>query len=146
MSTLNRAIEIAAAAHAGQVDKAGRPYILHPLRVMLAVSAGPEPVTIAAVLHDVLEDCEDWTAGRLAAEGFAPGIIAALKALTRRPGETYDGFVERCRADPIARTVKLADLADNMDRSRITWASTHVDEARLATYARAEHRLKEIDP
>jgi len=77
MATLERAIAIAAAAHAGQVDKAGQPYILHPLRVMLRVATEHE--RIAAVLHDVVEDT-DVTLHTLAAEGFAPEVIAAVEA------------------------------------------------------------------
>ncbi len=93
MSTLERAIAIAVEAHAGQIDKAGAPYILHPLRVMLAVSSTDE--RIAAVLHDVCEDCPGWTPDRLRAEGFAPQIIAALDSVTKREGEGYDDFVRR---------------------------------------------------
>lgn len=84
MSTLERAIEIAAAAHAGVPDKAGNPYILHPLRVMMRVSSPAERVV--AVLHDVVEDTS-WTLQALAAEGFAPDVVAAVDALTKRDGE-----------------------------------------------------------
>jgi (p)ppGpp synthase/HD superfamily hydrolase len=73
MSTLERAIIIAAEAHAGQVDKAGAPYALHPLRMMLRVSSTDE--RIAAVLHDVCEDCQGWTFDRLRAEGFSEHIM-----------------------------------------------------------------------
>lgn len=135
MATLNRAIEIAAVAHAGQVDKAGAPYILHPLRVMLAVE--DTDARIAAVLHDLLEDCPGWTAARLSQEGFAPQTIAAIEGLTRRDGETYEDFVARCALDPIARLVKRADLVDNLDERRITWTRTAADDERLARYRRA---------
>src|ERR1700742_4520783 len=97
MSTLERAIVIAAEAHAGQLDKAGAPYILHPLRVMLRVGTAAE--RIAAVLHDVAEDTP-WTLDALAAEGFAaaalaaeaspPDVLAAAGRLTRRDGEGYE--------------------------------------------------------
>lgn len=85
MSTIERAIEIAARAHAGQVDKAGAPYILHPLRVMLAVKT--EEQQMAAVLHDVVEDTE-VTFNELRAEGFAANVLEAVKALTKRDGES----------------------------------------------------------
>lgn len=84
MSTIERAIEIAARAHAGQVDKAGAPYIFHPLRLMFAVKT-PEQ-KMAAILHDVVEDT-DVTFDYLRAEGFSSEILNAIKALTKADGE-----------------------------------------------------------
>jgi (p)ppGpp synthase/HD superfamily hydrolase len=130
MATLERAIAIAAAAHAGQVDKAGQPYILHPLRVMLRVATEHE--RMAAVLHDVVEDT-DVTLHALAAEGFASEVIAAVEALTKRPGESRMQAAERAAANPIARVVKLSDNAENMDLSRIA-NPTAEDYARLEEY------------
>jgi (p)ppGpp synthase/HD superfamily hydrolase len=138
MSTLERAIALAAEAHAGQVDKAGAPYILHPLRVMLRLASVEE--RIAAVLHDVVEDC-GWTLERLRAEGFSDRVIAAIDALTRRPAETYEQFVLRAAANPIARRVKLADLWDNSDLSRIA-NPTPKDHERIEKYRRAIAQLK----
>lgn len=115
MSTLERAIAIAADAHAGQTDKAGAPYILHPLRVMLAVSAAAKE---CAVLHDVVEDCPAWTMERLVAEGFSPVMLSAIDAVTKRDGEDYQRYLSRVEVNAIAREVKLADLRDNMDASR----------------------------
>ncbi|HEX8673560.1 MAG TPA: HD domain-containing protein [Longimicrobium sp.] len=137
MSTLERAIAIAADAHMGQVDKAGAPYILHPLRVMLRVETPAE--RIAAVLHDVVEDTA-WTLDGLAAEGFAPEVVAAVDALTRRERESYEAFVVRAGADPVARVVKLADLAENMDLTRLA-SLTAADIARLDRYRRAVAQL-----
>jgi (p)ppGpp synthase/HD superfamily hydrolase len=82
VSTLERAITIAAEAHAGQVDKAGAPYVLHPLRMMLRMSSIDEH--IVAALHDVCEDCPGWTFDRLRREGFSPLIIDALQWVTKR--------------------------------------------------------------
>ena len=130
MSTLERAIELAAAAHAGQVDKAGQPSILHPLRVMLRVSTEDE--RIAAVLHDVVEDT-NVTLEQLVAEGFHLTVVAAVKALTKRPGESRMEAASRAVLDPVARTVKLADNAENMDLSRIA-EPTEKDFARLNEY------------
>jgi (p)ppGpp synthase/HD superfamily hydrolase len=138
MSTLERAIAIAVEAHAGAVDKGGTPYILHPLRVMLRMD--DEATRIAAVLHDVVEDAEDWNLVRLRAEGFAQEVIAAVEALTRRDGEDYFDFCRRAGADPIARLVKLADIEDNMDLSRIT-NPTSADHARLERYGSARELL-----
>jgi (p)ppGpp synthase/HD superfamily hydrolase len=115
MGQLERAIAIAAEAHAGQTDKAGAPYILHPLRVMMAVSAAAKE---CAVLHDVVEDCPAWPMERLAAEGFHPIMLSALDAVTKRDGEDYESYLARVETNAIAREVKLADLRDNMDASR----------------------------
>jgi len=116
MSTLERAIEIAAEAHAGQVDKAGAPFILHPLRVMLRVN--DEEARKAAVLHDVVEDSE-WTLDGLRAEGFSEVVVLAVDGLTRRDGEAYFDFCRRAGRNEIARIVKLADLEDNLDPERV---------------------------
>lgn len=133
MSHLKRAIEIATLAHAGQVDKAGACYIDHPLRVMNRLN-GDLP-RIVGVLHDVLED-SSWTAVELAAEGFSEEVLEALDAVTRRAGEEYDAFVRRAAGHPVGRLVKLADLADNLDISRIP-EPTAEDITRLAKYHRA---------
>ncbi len=133
MSDLNRAIEIASAAHAGQLDKGGHPYIMHPIRVMLAMPTEEE--RIVAVLHDVLEDAPDWTLARLVAEGFTPAIVSAVCALTKRPDEPYGDFIARVALNPLASRVKVADMRDNMDLSRIP-NPTDKDRARVAKYAR----------
>lgn len=130
VSTLERAIEIAAAAHAGQVDKAGEPYILHPLRVMLRVKTEHE--RMAAVLHDVVEDSA-VTLSALADAGFPAGVIAAVAALTKEAGESRLDAARRAAQNPLARTVKLADNAENMDLSRIA-NPTEKDYARLEEY------------
>jgi (p)ppGpp synthase/HD superfamily hydrolase len=134
MSTLERAIAIAAEAPAGQVDKAGAPYVLHPLRMMLRVSSPEE--RLVAVLHDVCEDCPGWSFDRLKAEGFSDRILAALDSVTKRDGEDYESFVRRAAADPIGRAVKLADLSDNCDLSRIA-APSQRDYERIEKYRRA---------
>lgn len=130
MATLERAIAIAAEAHAGQVDKAGQPYILHPLRVMLRMSTSTE--RMAAVLHDVVED-SSVTLDFLRAEGFPPEVISAVDALTKRQGESRIDAAHRAKQDPIARLVKLADNAENMDLSRIA-EPTERDYARVEEY------------
>jgi (p)ppGpp synthase/HD superfamily hydrolase len=134
MSTLERAIAIAAEAHAGQTDKAGQPYVLHPLRMMLRVSSLDE--RIVAVLHDVCEDCPGWTFERIRGEGFPDHIIEALQSVTKRDGEDYESFVRRSAANPIGRRVKLADLHDNSDLSRIA-APSERDLQRIEKYRRA---------
>jgi GTP diphosphokinase / guanosine-3',5'-bis(diphosphate) 3'-diphosphatase len=139
MSTLERAIEIAARAHAGQVDKAGQPYLLHPLRLMRAVSTTDE--RIAAVLHDVVEDTP-VTLADLRAEGFPETVLTAIDALTKRDGEARLIAAARAAADPVARNVKLADVTDNMDLGRIA-NPTEKDFARLREYAQVRALLIE---
>jgi (p)ppGpp synthase/HD superfamily hydrolase len=140
MATLERAIALATRAHEGQVDKAGAPYILHPLRMMLAVDT-PE-ARMAAVLHDVVADT-DLTLEQLRAEGFPMAVIEAVEALTKRPEEEYDydAFIRRVAPNPLARAVKLADLRDNCDLSRIA-QPTEKDLRRVEKYQRAIGHLE----
>lgn len=142
VAVLQRAIEIAVEAHRDQVDKAGAPYVLHPLRLMLRVSGND--AMIAAVLHDVVEDT-DWTIDRLRREGFSETVLAAIDCLTRRDGETYEEFIERAAVNPVARRVKLADLEDNMDIRRIRMLGPNAHD-RLARYHAAWYRLSEDAP
>lgn len=140
MSTLARAIALAAQAHEQQKDKAGAPYILHPLRLMQKMHTDPE--MIAAVLHDVVEDTE-WTLDALRTEGFSPEILAAVDSVTHRQGETYDDYLARAAADPIGRKVKLADLEDNMDLRRLS-ELTEKDIERLQKYHRLWHKWSRL--
>lgn len=138
MSTLERAIAIAAQAHATQIDKAGEPYILHPLRVMLAMSGDPD--RIAAVLHDVVEDTS-VTMAQLRDEGFSDEVLGAVDALTKRPGETRMDAAVRAKANSIARRVKLADNLENQDMTRIANPSDK-DHARIEEYKRVRAFLE----
>jgi hypothetical protein len=139
---LDKAIYIAAGAHNGQIDKGGSPYIHHCLRVMAAVEG--EDAKIVAVLHDLLEDCPDWTSERLHVEGFPPPIIDAIAALTRGDDETYSAFIRRIAPNPLARRVKLADLADNMDLTRLPNPGPG-DRIRLQRYERAVATLQAFE-
>jgi (p)ppGpp synthase/HD superfamily hydrolase len=136
--TLERAIAIAATAHAGQVDKGGAPYILHPLKVMLRMTTLEE--RIVAVLHDVVEDCE-ISLDDLRKEGFSEEVLSAIESVTKAPGESYEDFVERAAQNPIGRVVKLADLEENSDLSRIASPSWE-DLERIEKYRRAIGRLR----
>ena len=138
MSTIEKAIEIAARAHAGQLDKAGAPYIFHPLRLMFAVQGEHE--RMAAVLHDVVED-SPLTFDDLAREGFPAVVIDALRALTKHAGESRVAAAHRAAAHPLARTVKLADVTDNMDLRRIAHPDAR-DFARLEHYAEVKAILQ----
>lgn len=130
MSTLERAIEIAAQSHAGQLDKADQPYILHPLRVMLAVNSLHE--RIVAVLHDVIEDTK-VTYEVLKGEGFPEEVIDAVRALTKLDGESRMEAAQRTIRNPIARAVKIADIRDNMNVNRIP-SPTKKDFDRMKEY------------
>lgn len=135
-SRLDRAIALAAAVHQGQVDKGGAPYILHPLRVMLRQL--DDERRIAAVLHDVVED-GDITLDTIRAD-FGDAVAQAVDALTRREGESYDAFVDRCAANAIARDVKRSDIKDNLDLSRLP-TITPRDQERADRYRQALTRL-----
>jgi len=115
MNDLERAIDLAVDAYAGQTDKANETYIRHPLRIMEEMDTERERVV--AVLHDVVEDA-NYTLDDINQE-FGPDIRDAVDALTKRENESYLEFVERAAANPIARTVKIADIEDNMDLTRL---------------------------
>lgn len=134
------ATELAAEAHAGQVDKAGQPYIGHLIRVRDALAAHGETAMIAGVLHDILEDT-DTTAADLAGEGFPAGVIEAVEAVTRREGETYMDFIRRAAAHPLGRLVKLADNADNADEARLALLPADRAGSLRKRYARARQVL-----
>lgn len=138
MSTVEKAIEISARAHAAQVDKAGAPYVFHPLRLMLAVKTPFE--RMAAVLHDVVEDTA-VTLVDLKDAGFPPDVLDAVDALTKRKGESRLEAARRAANNPIARVVKLADVTDNMDLSRI-FNPSEKDFARLKEYEQVKELLE----
>lgn len=133
------ALKIAMDAHAGQTDKGGKPYILHPLTVAVQSRSYDEFVT--ALLHDVLED-SSYTAEDLRAAGIPENIIRALELLTHRKDEPYLDYVRRVGTDPLARAVKLADLRHNSDLSRLP-TITDADRERLKKYQAAMEILAE---
>lgn len=133
-----RALEIATQAHAGQTDKAGQPYIDHPIHVAEAMETEDE--TVVALLHDVVED-SSWTLDDLAKEGFTGEQVEAVAALTHGPGVTYFEYIRSIKQDPLATAVKIADLRHNSDPSRIP-NPTHKDMMRLQKYAQALEMLE----
>lgn len=137
MADIEEAIRIAVEAHRGQKDRAGAPYILHPLRMLFRVQTDAE--RMAAALHDVVEDTA-WTLDDLRSRGFSDDVVDAVDHLTRREEETYETFVERAASHPVARRVKIADLEDNMDVRR-TGSVSPDDAERLNRYLRAWQRL-----
>ncbi len=136
---ISKAIALAASAHDEQLDKGGEPYIFHPIRVMINAE-GDENVKCTAVLHDILEDTR-LTEDDLRSEGFDEEIITALKLLTRNDGDDYMEYIKRLKPNKIARAVKLADLADNMDMTRIK-NPTEQDFKRLEKYKKAKEILE----
>jgi (p)ppGpp synthase/HD superfamily hydrolase len=144
MPTLEDAIQLALSTHRGQHDKAGRPYILHPLRVMLALDADDE--RIVGVLHDVVEDSAESpspvTLDTLRRFGYSERVVVGVGGVTRRVGESYEAFVARAKGNALARRVKLADLADNLDVQRLNEIGPK-DVERLNRYLRAVRELME---
>lgn len=134
-----RALELARAAHQGQVDKAGVPYLHHPRR--LAEGMPDEITTCVALLHDVLEDTP-VTLAQLERD-FPPEVTQAVARLTRPAGMDYFAYVASLKDHPIARLVKQADLAHNSDESRLA-ALPPEERARLREkYARAKAILED---
>lgn len=138
MSTLEKALEIALSAHKGQKDKAGADYILHPIRVMQ--KGETEIEKICGLLHDVVED-SDWTFEGLKKAGFSRDVISALKCLTKESdNENYDAFTDRVIENPVAVKVKINDLLDNMDITRMK-EFDEKDMKRLNKYLKAYRKL-----
>ena len=137
--TLERAIAIAAEAHAGQKDRGGAPYILHPIRLMIQMDS--EDAMMTAVLHDVVEDSV-WTLDDLRKEGFSNEVLNAVDCLTHRDeeGEDYWDYIQRAGSDPIAIKVKLSDLVDNLNLGRLNEV-TEKDEKRFDRYRKAQEML-----
>ena len=137
---LDRAIELAKQHHEGQTDKAGKPYIEHPLRVMNQVESEEEK--IVAVLHDIVEDT-DISLDDLRNEGFSEEVVSAVECLTKQDGENYDSYIERISFNPLAVKIKLADLEDNRDLTRLPEV-TDKDLKRIEKYDKALEKLTRL--
>jgi guanosine-3',5'-bis(diphosphate) 3'-pyrophosphohydrolase len=135
---IESAILLATEAHAGQTDKGGYPYILHPIRVMLAMKS--DEAKIVAVLHDVIEDTPVKIAD-IKEAGYSEEVIAGLLAMTHKHNEPYFDYIDRVNDNDLAREVKLADLTDNMDISRLPGLPTEHDLKRTKKYRHAERIL-----
>ena len=134
------ALKLCFKAHAGQTDKSGLPYAHHPLH--LAEQMDDEDSTVVALLHDVVEDTP-YTLEDLREMGFGEAVIGALRLLTHDDGSPYMDYVRRIAADPIARKVKLADLAHNSDLTRLDHEPTEGDMERYRKYQKAKGILEE---
>ena len=127
------AAKLMCAAHGGQLDRTGLPYIFHPWHV--AEQMIDEVSCAAALLHDVLEDT-DTTADDMFKAGISAEVIEAVKLLTHDPEMDYFDYVRRLKSNPVARAVKLADLAHNSDLTRMPQVSER-DLERNKKYAKA---------
>ncbi len=136
---LNKAIKIAIDAHEGQFDKGGKPYILHPLKIMAEFK--DEELMIIGVLHDVVED-SDWTIAKLKVEGFSYRVLDAVDLLTKKPGDDYfKDYLYKVCLNSDALKVKIADMEHNLDISRIEYL-TLKDVERVNKYKIALPMLK----
>lgn len=135
---LDRALRLAIEAHSGQKDRSGRPYILHVMKVVMGCRPDDDAMTVAA-LHDVVEDTP-MTLDDLRGLGFAPKVVDAVDAISRRDGETYEDYIERVARNPLARRVKRVDLEHNMDVRRLPHI-TAADATRLERYRQAWERV-----
>lgn len=121
---------VATRAHAGQVDKVGRPYIEHPTAVAERLTTDDEQVI--GFLHDVAEDT-DITLAELRAMGFTAKQVMAVDAMTKRGGDTLAESMARVMAEPLAPRVKRADVSHNADPARLATIADEATRARLQT-------------
>lgn len=120
------AIRIAMDAHENDTYN-NQPYILHPLRVMLAVNQANRADQVVAVLHDVIEDHPEYREVILGSgSGFHSGIVQALNAITRREDENYKTYILRVAENPCATRVKLVDLHDNLSQMQYNSSKEHL--------------------
>ena len=131
---LGKVLVLANNAHAGQFDRGGKPYILHPLKVMHYLKSDDEELQCMALLHDVVEDTKT-TWDDLTAIGCTERVINGVKALTKMPGESYDQYKQRVFANEDAMKVKMADLRHNTDIRRLKGV-TEKDIVRMEKYNR----------
>jgi guanosine-3',5'-bis(diphosphate) 3'-pyrophosphohydrolase len=138
---LSKALNIASSVH-NYYDKGGTSYILHPIRIMMRLRTDDEELMCIAVLHDVVED-SDISISDLREEGFSERILEALELLTHREADSYQEYIEQIALNYDAVLVKMQDLRDNMDASRLKGA-TEKDIERMGKYMRSYNYLKGI--
>lgn len=138
LKMLSKALEICYKAHNNQVDKAGKPYYLHPIQVALMCDSTKEK--IVALLHDVIEDTS-YTIDDLIEIGFDNEIIEAVECLTKRKAEQYEYYIKRVSQNPIAKKVKLNDMTHNCDLTRFE-KPTSEDLKRVEKYKKYIQILK----
>lgn len=136
-----KALFVARWYHRGQVDKGGNPYWKHPYAVSRRVKGLKRK--IVALLHDVVEDTTA-TYGTLHRWGFSKEIIISVLWLTRQPGDTYMEFIEKTKQDKVSVDVKIADILENIDITRIP-NPTEVDFSRVKRYKKALKKLRDVN-
>jgi len=144
-SLLQKAIELAVKAHRGAEDPPGEPYIIHPMRVLLSVSAADdshqdERLRCTAILHDALERGK-MTEKELRAAGMPAAVVRAVKLLTHHDAVSYADYVVKLKADRLARAVKIADLLDNADLRRVTFRPDKKKDVRRVTRYAASYKF-----
>jgi len=151
MLTLGQMIALAARAHENDLDKGGNAYILHPIRMMMRLRTTDEELMQIAIGHDVIEDHGDdycaeddteWTYGSYIKLNASQRVIDGIDTLTKRKGESYEDFIERCALNKDAILVKLEDLRDNSDITRLK-GLREKDFERMVKYQKAYARLLE---
>ncbi len=138
MNIIEKSLEIALKAYAGQTDKAGEIYILHPLRLMARMETEEEKSV--ALLHDVIED-SDYTAEDLINNGIPSDVVDAVLSLTKQNGENYEQFIKRVLKNKLASKIKLVDIEDNINVLRLNTINNK-DLERIAKYHKAWQTLK----
>lgn len=133
-----KALALCFQAHRDQVDKEGLPYVFHPFHLALEMQTEAEVCT--ALLHDVVED-GGCPLSQLTQAGFPPSVVAAVALLTHGDGVSYDDYIRRVAQDPLARKVKLADLAHNSHPGRLAGLDEATRRRLLDKYARAKALL-----
>jgi (p)ppGpp synthase/HD superfamily hydrolase len=129
---LDKALHLATNAHHGQFDKGGKPYILHPLRVMSFLKSDDEELQCMALLHDVIEDT-DTTYLELMEAGMSTRVIEGIMALTKERGFSYEQYKQKIFKNRDAMQVKMADLRHNTDVRRLKGVAQK-DLERMAKY------------
>lgn len=114
-----KATIIVSSAFNGKYDKSGSPYILHCIEVMQGVRKYGMKLMIPALMHDLIEDCHEWSFDRLISEGFSEETIEILRLLTKEKNSDYFEYIKRIAENKSATLIKLSDLAHNMDIKRL---------------------------
>ena len=138
---LGKAIAIASEVHELQKDKGGNAYILHPIRLMMRLRTTDEELMQIAILHDVIEDSPAWNLNDLTSRGFSERVVDALELLTHDPKDSYQEYVKRIATNEDAVRVKIEDLRDNSDITRLK-GLREKDLRRMEKYHRAYLFLK----
>jgi (p)ppGpp synthase/HD superfamily hydrolase len=136
---LEKAIQIVTEAFKDKKDKAGKPYLGHLERVSLRLANESEEIRTIAILHDILEDCPEWDANRLL-EFFPNRVVSAVVCLTHKSGQSYEDYISQIMTNELSIVVKIADLKDNMDFTRLNNIESS-DIVRLQKYHSAYKRL-----